>query len=180
MAQIDNTASLRKGRSFAHHQKHVIRIDMTPMVDLGFLLITFFVFTTTMSTPTAMAMNEPKDDPTNQLKVKNSGAMTLLLGKNDQVYYYFGELSPTEASSQFKSSNFKDIRQVILDKKKNTSIGDLMYIIKSDKEATFKNAIDILDEMAISAVTPGHYAEVEMSDTESELIKLREQANGIK
>jgi len=114
------------------------------------------------------------------LKVKNSGAMTILLGKNDQVYYYMGELSPENASQQFKSTNFKDIRQVILDKKKATPIGDLMYIIKSDKEATFKNAIDILDEMSINAVPPGHYAEVEMSDTEAELIRLTEQANGIK
>jgi biopolymer transport protein ExbD len=51
MAQIENTASVRKGKSFSHNKKQVIRIDMTPMVDLGFLLITFFVFTTTMSTP---------------------------------------------------------------------------------------------------------------------------------
>jgi len=170
----------KKGPGVKKSKKMSTRVDLTPMVDLGFLLITFFVFTTTMSTPTAMAMNEPKDEPDNEMPVKNSGAMTVLLGRNDQVYYYFGKLSPTESSSQFKSSNFRDIRQVILEKKKNTSIGDLMYIIKSDKEATFKNAIDILDEMAISAVTPGHYAEVEMSDTESELIKLREQANGIK
>jgi biopolymer transport protein ExbD len=170
----------KKGLGVKKTKKASTRVDLTPMVDLGFLLITFFVFTTTMSTPTAMSMNEPKEDPNNQLKVKNSGAMTLLLGKDDQVYYYFGELSATDASNQFKSSNFKEIRQVILDKKKATPIGDLMYIIKSDKEATFKNAIDILDEMAISAVPPGHYAEVDMSDTEAQLIKLTEDANGIK
>ena len=181
MAELDTSSGggHKKGPGVKKAKKASTRVDLTPMVDLGFLLITFFVFTTT-STPTAMSMNEPKEDPNNQLKVKNSGAMTLLLGKDDQVYYYFGELSPTEASSQFKSSNFKDIRQVILDKKKATPIGDLMYIIKSDKEATFKNAIDILDEMAISAVPPGHYAEVDMSDTEAQLIKLTEDANGIK
>jgi biopolymer transport protein ExbD len=142
------------------------------------LLITFFVFTTTMSQATAMNMNEPKDDPNNLLKVKNSGVMTLLLGKSDQVYYYMGEL--VDPNKQFKSSNFKDIRQVILDKKNATPIGDLMYIIKADKQATFKNAINILDEMSINAVPPGHYAEVDMSDVESQLIKSTEAANGIK
>jgi hypothetical protein len=91
-----------------------------------------------------------------------------------------GQLTADGASQQFKSTNFKDIRQVILDKKKATPIGDLMYIIKSDKEATFKNAIDILDEMAINDVPPGHYAEVDMSDTEEKLINMTEQANGIK
>ena len=182
MAEMDTSSGggHKKGPGVKKAKKQSTRVDLTPMVDLGFLLITFFVFTTTMSQPTAMNMNEPKDDPLNELKVKNSGAMTLLLGKNDQVYYYFGELSATEASTQFKSSNFKEIRKIILDKKKATPIGDLMYIIKSDKEATFKNAINILDEMTINAVPPGHYAEVDMSDTEAQLIGMTEKANGIK
>ena len=181
MAEVDTGGGgHKKGPGVKKAKKQSTRVDLTPMVDLGFLLITFFVFTTTMSQATAMNMNEPKDDPENQQKVKNSGAMTLLLGKNDQVYYYFGELSPTEASTQFRSSNFKDIRDVILTKKKSTPISDLMYIIKSDKDATFKNAIDVLDEMSINQIPPGHYAEVEMSDTEAQLIKMTEAANGIK
>ena len=180
MAEMDTSSggSHKKGPGVKKAKKLSTRVDLTPMVDLGFLLLTFFVFTTTMSHPTAMAMNEPKDDPTNQLKVKNSGAMTLLLGKADQVYYYYGEL--TDPNTQFKSSNFKEIRQLIADKRNATPIGDLMYIIKADKEATFKNAIDILDEMTICNVPPGHYAEVDMSDGEAMLIKATEDANGIK
>ena len=60
--------------------------------------------------------------------------MTILLGKDDQVYYYFGQLDADKLTDQFKSSNFKDISQLIVAKKKATPIGDLMYIIKSDKE----------------------------------------------
>lgn len=181
MAEMDTSSGggHKKGPGVKKPKKLSTRVDLTPMVDLGFMLVTFFVFTTTMSKPTAMNMNEPKDDPDQQLKVKNSGAMTILLGKNDQVYYYMGELSPEHASEQFKSSNFKDIRQVILDKKKATPIDDLMYIIKADSDATFKDAIDILDEMAINAVPPGHYAEVDMSKTEEQLINMTETANGI-
>lgn len=182
MAEMDTSSGggHKKGPGVKKPKKQSTRVDLTPMVDLGFLLITFFVFTTTMSQATAMNMNEPKDDPENQMKIKNSGAMTILLGKQDQLYYYMGELSPTDPSKQFKSSSFKDIRQVILDKKNATPIGDLMYIIKSDKEATFKNAIDILDEMSINQVPPGHYAEVEMSPVESNLVHETETANGIK
>ena len=182
MAEMDTSSGggHKKGPGVKKSKKMSTRVDLTPMVDLGFLLITFFVFTTTMSKPTAMNMNEPKDDPDQQLKVKQSGAMTILLGRDDQVYYYMGELTGDNASEKFKSANFKDIRSVILDKKKATPIGDLMYIIKSDKDATFKNAIDILDEMAINDVPPGHYAEVDMSLTEEQLIKLTEQANGLK
>jgi len=114
------------------------------------------------------------------MKVKNSGAMTILLGKGNQVYYYYGQLDPNTISEQFKSTNFKDIRKLILEKKIATPIDDLMYIIKSDKSSTFKNAIDILDEMTISAVPPGHYAEVDMTPVEEMLIKQTEDANGIK
>lgn len=182
MAEMDTSSGggHKKGPGVKKGKKLSTRVDLTPMVDLGFLLITFFVFTTTMSQSTAMNMNEPKDDDTTQvMKVKNSGAMTILLGKGDQVYYYYGQLDANTLSEQFKSTTFKQIRDVIVGKKKSTNIDDLMYIIKSDKKSTFKNAIDILDEMSICAIPPGHYAEVEMTPTEELLIQKTEEANGI-
>ncbi len=181
MAEMDTSSGggHKKGPGVKKSKKLSTRVDLTPMVDLGFLLITFFVFTTTMSQSTAMNMNEPKDDSTQILKVKNSGAMTILLGKADKVYYYYGQLDADHLSEQFKSTTFKEIRNLIVEKRKATNIDDLMYIIKSDKESTFKNAIDILDEMQICLVPPGHYAEVDMTPTEELLIKQTEQANGI-
>ncbi len=188
MAEMDTSSGggHKKGPGVKKPKKLSTRVDLTPMVDLGFLLITFFVFTTTMSKPTVMKMNEPKDEkPEEQMKVKESAVMTLLLGKADQIYYYFGTLTAEGASAQFKTSNYKEIRQIILDKRNSVPDGskpksDLMYIIKADKESLFRNVIDILDEMAINAIPQGHYAEVEMSETEAELIRLTEQANGIK
>ncbi|MBL7702760.1 MAG: biopolymer transporter ExbD [Ferruginibacter sp.] len=181
MAEMDTSSGggHKKGPGVKKAKKLSTRVDLTPMVDLGFLLLTFFVFTTTMSQSTAMNMNEPKDDPNSQMKVKNSGAMTILLGKGNQVYYYYGQLMPETISQDFKSTTFKGIRELIAAKKNATPIDDLMYIIKSDEKSTFKNAIDILDEMTISAVPPGHYAEVDMTDVEKMLIKTTEQANGI-
>jgi biopolymer transport protein ExbD len=183
MAEMDTSSGggHKKGPGVKKSKKLSTRVDLTPMVDLGFLLITFFVFTTTMSQATAMNMNEPKDDDVeNQKKVKESGAMTILLGKGNQVYYYFGELHVEKISEEFKSTNFKDIRKLILDKKNGTPIDDLMYIIKSDSASTFKNSIDILDEMSINAVPPGHYAEVDITETDRTLIRKTEEANGIK
>lgn len=182
MAEMDTSSGggHKKGPGVKKSKKQSTRVDLTPMVDLGFLLITFFVFTTTMSQSTAMNMNEPKKDTTNQTKVKNSGAMTILLGKSNQVYYYYGQLDPNKLSEQFKSTTFKEIRNLIVEKKKATPLGDLMYIIKSDKQSTFKNAIDILDEMTICDVPPGHYAEVDLPEAEAKMIEQTEQANGIK
>jgi len=185
MAEMDTSSGggHKKGPGVKKPKKLSTRVDLTPMVDLGFLLITFFVFTTTMSQSTAMNMNEPKDDSTQITKVKESAVMTILLGKNNQVFYYYGTLTDENASANFKSTTFKEVRQLILDKRNSVPDGDksksdLMYIIKSDKESTFKNSIDILDEMSICLVPAGHYAEVEMSDSEARLIKLTEQANG--
>ena len=188
MAEMDTSSGggHKKGPGVKKPKKMSTRVDLTPMVDLGFLLITFFVFTTTMSKPTAMTMNEPKDDNTeNQLKVKESAVMTILLGKKDHIYYYFGSLTAENASANFKSTNFKDVRQIILDKRNSVPDGekdksDLMYIIKADKESKFKNAIDIIDEMAINKIPAGHYAEVDISETEAMLIQKTEEANGIK
>ncbi|MGC4102281.1 ExbD/TolR family protein [Ferruginibacter sp.] len=188
MAEMDTSSGggHKKGPGVKKPKKLSTRVDLTPMVDLGFLLITFFVFTTTMSKPTAMNMNEPKDDkPEDQMKVKESAVMTILLGKGDQVYYYNGNLTADNATEIFKSTNFKEIRQIILDKKRavpdgDKSKSDLMYIIKADKESKFKNAIDILDEMQINKIPTGHYAEVDINDVEEMLIKKTEEANGIK
>lgn len=183
MAELDTSSGggHKKGPGVKKSKKLSTRVDLTPMVDLGFLLITFFVFTTTMSQSTAMKMNEPKDDVKDEekMKVKNSGAMTILLGKGNQVYYYYGQLDPAKLSEQFKSSNYKEIRQLILAKKKATPIDDLMYIIKSDDESTMGNAIDILDEMSIADVKAGHYAESKIDPAEKEMIRQTEMANGI-
>ncbi len=184
MAEMDTSSggSHKKGPGVKKQVKKSTRVDLTPMVDLGFLLITFFVFTTTMSQSTAMAMNEPKDvkDKKDQKEVKASGAMTILLGKANQVYYYQGLLDEKTLSQQFKSTNFKEIRGLITEKKKGTNIDDLMYIIKADDESTFGNSMNIIDEMTICGIPPGHYAEDKISNTEKQLVQLTENSNGIK
>jgi len=177
MAEMDTSSGggHKKGPGVKKGKKLSTRVDLTPMVDLGFLLITFFVFTTTMSQPTTMNMNEPKDDSTHQIKVKNSGAMTILLGPNDQIYYYYGQLKPETVKEQFQKATQKnEIRDKIVEMKKRTSEGDLMYIIKSDKNSTFKNAVDILDEMTICKIKAGHYAEVDITPEEEILIQKKE------
>jgi len=174
MAEMDTSGGggHKKGPGVKKSKKLSTRVDLTPMVDLGFLLITFFIFTTTMSQPTGMKLNLPKDTdkPEEQNKVKESGVLTLLLGKNDQVYYYEGTLAPD--ASNFKSSNFKEIRNEIISKKKSTDPKDFVVVIKPDKDCTYKNVVDILDEMPINDVK--RYATVEISDVEYQLIQRTE------
>jgi biopolymer transport protein ExbD len=177
MAEMDTSGGggHKKGPGVKKGKKLSTRVDLTPMVDLGFLLITFFIFTTTMSQPTAMRLYLPKDTekPEEQNKVKASGALTIMLGKADQVYYYEGE-DPTK----IQASNFKDIRGIIINKKRSTDPKDFVVVIKPTPDATYLNTVDILDEMSINEVK--RYAMVDISPQEYELVKATEQANGIK
>jgi len=165
----------KKGPGVKKGKKLSTRVDLTPMVDLGFLLITFFIFTTTMSQPTAMKLAMPKDtDKPDELnKVKESGALTIMMGKRDVIYYYFGN-DPTK----LQTSGYKDIRGIILDKKKTTPADDLFITIKPDKDATYANAVNILDEMTIDDIK--RYAMIDPTADEYKYIQLTEQAGGIK
>lgn len=162
----------QKGPGVKKAKKLSTRVDLTPMVDLGFLLITFFIFTTTMSQPTAMRLFLPKDTEKKeeQNKIKESGALTILLSKDDAVFYYEGALEPD--GSNFQSTNFKEIRDIIIDKKKRTNPEDFVVVIKPGDEATYRNAVDLLDEMTINDVK--RYAMVDLFQIEEQIIAAKE------
>ncbi len=175
MAEMDTSGGgHKKGPGVKKAKKMSTRVDLTPMVDLGFLLITFFIFTTTMSQPTAMKLNLPKDadDPKDQTLAKESAVLTVMLGKDNNVFYYEGKLDP--AGVNFKSSNFKEIRGIIIDKKRRTDEKDFVVILKPNEESTYRNVIDILDEMSINVVK--RYALVDISEGENQLIKATQGA----
>ena len=175
MAEMDTSGGggHKKGPGVKKGKKLSTRVDLTPMVDLGFLLITFFIFTTTMSQPTAMKLPLPKDadKPEDQNKAKESGVITILLGKDNNVFYYEGQLDNT--ASNFKSSNFKDIREVLIKKKQSTPERDLVAILKPSSECTYKNVVDILDEMVINVYK--RYALVDILKIEEDLVKKSEE-----
>ena len=177
MAEMDTSGGggHKKGPGVKKSKKLSTRVDLTPMVDLGFLLITFFIFTTTMSQPTAMKLFLPKDadKPEDQNKAKESGVITILLGKDDNVFYYEGKLD--NSASNFKSSTFKEIRNVLLDKKARTPEKNLVVVLKPSEECTYRNVVDILDEMAVNVLK--RYALVDISDIETKLVKASEAAN---
>jgi biopolymer transport protein ExbD len=174
MAEMEVKESKKKGPGVKKSKKHSTRVDLTPMVDLGFLLITFFIFTTTVSQPTAMNLNMPKDTKDKNLdtKVKESGSLTLMLGKANVIYYYYGN-DPTK----MQTTGYKAVRDIILKKKKSTPAADLFIIIKPDKDATYKNAVDILDEMDINDIS--RYAMVDPTPDEYNLIQQTEKAGGV-
>jgi Biopolymer transport protein ExbD/TolR len=164
-------------------KKMSVRIDFTPMVDLGFLLITFFMLTTTLAKPQVMALVLPHDDGKNRDPVPESKVLTLLLGKNDKVYWYEGISSPVLDSTGYAPEG---IRRVILDKmiKVDAQWGTERYydktgagktgsfltvLIKPTKDSRFKNYVDALDEMQICGVR--YYVPVDISEQEERFIQ---------
>lgn len=126
----------KKGKKKPHAKKQSTRIDMTPMVDLAFLLLTFFMLTTTFNKPKAMEINMPvpNDKPENQTKVEDDVATTILIGKENKLFYYEGMFDPNDASKIKKTDYSKDgIRKTLIDKNKK------LYDVIAGFEQQFKD-----------------------------------------
>lgn len=153
-----NASDHRRG-----YRKHYLRIDMTPMVDLGFLLITFFVFTTSMMTPKAMRLAMPDDtgDPT---PVKCSESFSIIVhGDGKTRWYACRDGLPTERGVG-ELSNPSGLRQAILGKlaamtEKGQDPRELVVLIKPLDDANYQAVVEVLDEMIINGIT--RYAIVE-------------------
>lgn len=125
--------------------------DMTPMVDLGFLLITFFMFTTTFSNPNMMKLAMPEKGKGNSV-VSTENSITIILGKNDKIYWHQKDLKDL-TSLDLIETNFTSngIRKQILEKySESKKPENFTVIIKPSDDANFKNTVDILDEMEIT------------------------------
>jgi biopolymer transport protein ExbD len=194
----DNSKGRKKGKA----KKMSTRVDFTPMVDLGFLLITFFMLATTLSKPQTMEIALPSKDKVeekDQSNIKASRAVTILLGKDNKIFYYEGtrenDIDPELIQTDYSP---KGIRQFLLkknyevmvkvrdlklekeskklsdkdfEKRKDEIIGDKrapIVCIKGTDVSSYKNLIDILDEMAICNI--GRYAIMDITPFDLELL----------
>ncbi|MCA8832184.1 ExbD/TolR family protein [Hymenobacter pini] len=169
MAEIQQQADSGKGGK-KRAKKMSTKIDMTPMVDLAFLLLTFFMLTTTFSKPTVMEVAmpvKPKPNDPEPPAIKESNALTVLLGENNKVYYYDGLLSASQ-KPELKLSNYSadGIRKVLLQRNRNPQ---LVVLIKPVDKSNYKNMVDILDEMNITNTKK--YALVNITKPDEELIQ---------
>lgn len=186
MAEFKTTSR----RSNTNHSK--ARVDLTPMVDLAFLLITFFMLTTALVKPNVMPLVIPeKDTPELPDFRKESQVLTLLLGNRNQVFYYEGITQPRLDTTSYAAEG---LRRIILNKKKRVdaqwppsdrpdpkqpglvkSVSKLTVLIKPTREASYKNVVDALDEMNICGVA--YYVLMDIS--EQELAFIQHPAAGL-
>ncbi|MEO7080930.1 MAG: biopolymer transporter ExbD [Flavobacteriales bacterium] len=163
-------------------KKGSTHIDMTPLVDLAFLLLTFFILTTTMYKPSTLQLTfpVPPEGPTPPDLEKVNNALTLFLTKDDQILYYRDAFKPGE--TQLTRTDFSKITNFLIEENRSTfdqvqelgrrfnadEIDQIAYdtlrnnvqkqkealfvIIKPDKDAKYRNMIDMVDDMDISGV----------------------------
>jgi len=192
-------------------KKQSTRVDMTPMVDLAFLLLTFFVLTATFSKPKSMELTFPAPPPIDQKPVEIKNGITFLLTKDDRIFYYEGQFRAADEEKGKKTTlselNFsqeslhkflleknkvmQDQIKALEEKHKKNQLADTTfkrmvkevkankesytYLIKTDDKATYKNVIDIIDELNINVV--GKYVMVDIMKPEMDMVNEKTLTN---
>jgi biopolymer transport protein ExbD len=156
----------KKGGGKVRSKKASTKIDMTPMVDLAFLLLTFFMLTTTFNKPQTMEITMPEKPKKEDIQpeVNEKRVLTLILGGSDKVYWYKGITDPKVEVTNFSKEG---VRKVLLTE--NAQTREMIVLIKPSEDSKYKNMVDILDEMAITDMK--RYAIVKITPTDKELVK---------
>lgn len=163
MAMI-NTSDETRGK--VRRSKASTHIDMTPMVDLAFLLLTFFMLTTSFFKPYTMQVDMPEKvkDPILQPPIPANKVLTLVLGENNKIYSYVGLPKPPLQVTDYST---KGVRKLL--REKNASVKGLYVLIKPSTKSKYQNMVDVLDEMSIASIP--HYAIVKITDEDTQLMK---------
>ena len=156
MAEVqvkDNGGKGGKVRS----KKAVHHVDLTPMVDLAFLLITFFMLVTTFNKPNVMDLGLPAKpkDPTQKpppTEIDLSNSISLIIGKDNRIFYHqldaAGLNDQTLQETTFDRQGITKVIEQAKSKAKDQT--KFTVIIKPTDDAVYKNFVDMLDQMAIT------------------------------
>lgn len=180
MAELNTGGdSGKKGGRKVRSKKQNAGVDLTAMVDLAFLLITFFMLTTSLSKPQSMDLTMPDKledtDRTPPQEAPESRTMTILIGKDRGLKYFMGRFDEPLEGPTDQTYGKDGIRKVILQKMANLKSRNLegkeglIVLIKATDDATYTDMIDILDEMAITGVAI--YSIQDMTDAERAIMQ---------
>ncbi len=177
MAELDTSGGGKHKGGKVRSKKQSTRVDLTAMVDLAFLLITFFMLTTTLAKPQAMdlAMPDKEKEDQQELTIADNRTMTILLGANNRLEWYMGLVDKPLTPPQVDNYGRNGIRKALVEnaKKVIAATGDpskgLIVLIKPSEKSNYRNFVDILDEMKVSNID--RYAIVEISDPDIALLK---------
>jgi len=168
MAAVDVSEPRAAKRGKKKHKKKRrigIRIDMTPMVDVAFLLLTFFMLTTTMSKPQTMEINLPPGE--SKVEVAESNLLTLRVMDDSGIFWNIGVEPP-------KKIEFKDLHNLLVERSQSNP--KLITLVKVDRKAKYKQMVDIMDELQVANITRFSLAPMFPQDKE-EVAKVSTKAS---
>jgi len=174
MAELDTSGGGKKGGGKVRSKKASTRVDLTAMVDLAFLLITFFILTTTLAKPKAMDLVMPDKDPIKKVQepIAASRSLTLLLGANHKLEWYLGEPSKPLEGPTVDNYGKGGLRKTLEDmsKKVMANTGKEMFVvIKPSSQSVYNDVVTVMDELNI--INNKYRAIVDISPVEIGLLK---------
>jgi biopolymer transport protein ExbD len=156
----EKPAAQKKSVGLRHPKRRVgIRIDMTPMVDIAFLLLIFFMVTTVFRAPQAMEMNRPPKDT--HVEIAESNVLIVLVDDEERVFWRVGE-EPLEAVEK------EDLGRFFTDQLEENP--DVTVLVKLHRDATYEMMVDIMDELEYAEMS--RFSLIPM--TEEDLEETRE------
>ena len=147
------------------------RIDLTAMVDLAFLLITFFILTTTLQKQKAMAVTMPVKGP-QDAGYAESRTMTICLGKNNQVLWYLGLPDKPLTKPQLVNYSKTGLRAALINTEKEVAKKtgkSMLVILKPSSHSIYNNFVNAIDELNIASVST--YAVADISPKDIDMLK---------
>lgn len=181
MAQLDTGGGDAGKGGKVRSKKQNSSVDLTAMVDLAFLLITFFMLTTSLSKPQSMNLAMPDKDEKikDEILIDENRTMNLVLGPDNKLQMYMGQINKPLEGPKALTYSKESLRKEILEKIKSVPMATrttakpngepLIVLIKATKESTYMNLVDVLDEIAIGKVQV--YAIVDIIPQELQLFE---------
>jgi biopolymer transport protein ExbD len=166
MADLSQQTSPKNGETKVRVKKQSTRIDMTPMVDLAFLLLTFFILTSTFNHHKIMQVDMPEkvENPDQLQPVSEEHILNLVLAENNKIFWWMGLTPPAEMTSYSSDG----VRRILLEK--NRADAKLVVLIKPKDDCKYENMVDILDEIQITNTK--RFAIVDFTDEDKNKIAL--------
>jgi len=177
MAELDTSGGGKHKGGKVRSKKASTRVDLTAMVDLAFLLITFFMLTTTLAKKKEMDLAMPDNSvKTTQLPVAATRSMTILLGSHNKLEWYMGE--PGKSAPTVDGYGKDGLRKALIENNKNVMAthaapdNTMIVLIKPSDKSTYENLVTALDEMnitniqtyAIVKITPMEIADLQKNN----------------
>jgi biopolymer transport protein ExbD len=170
MAELNSSPQKTGG---THGRKKMnVRVDLTAMVDLAFLLITFFMLTTTLSKPKAMDVAMPVGNDPGATAASRS--FTVCLGKNNQIMYYLGELQKPIIAPAITGFNRDGIRKTLFETGKmvyHKTGKSMIVLVKPSDHSVYNNLVNVLDELNITNTQ--QYAIVDIDKHDTDVLKQK-------